>query len=97
MSVYLVAQLKIHDRDRYAQYGAGFMEIFSKYRGRLLSVEESAEAVEGEWDYSRTVLMEFPSRDEAMTWYESDEYQALAQHRFAAADANIVLINGLDT
>lgn len=96
MAVYLVAQLTIHDRERYAEYGGGFMEIFSKYDGKLLSVEESQETLEGDWDYTRTVLIEFPSEAQAKAWYHSEEYQALAQHRFAASDGNIVLIKGLD-
>ncbi len=29
MSVYLVAQIDIHDRDRYAQYEARFMDVFA--------------------------------------------------------------------
>jgi len=78
-----------------ASYGAGFMDIFQRYEGRLLSVEESPQTLEGAWDYTRTVLIEFPSEAQAKAWYHSDVYQALAQHRYAAADANIVMINGL--
>ncbi|MCB1644646.1 MAG: DUF1330 domain-containing protein [Pseudomonadales bacterium] len=96
MSVYLLAQISIHDPDRYTQYGNGFMDIFSKYNGKLLSVDEAPETMEGEWPYTRTVLIEFPSRDDARAWYDSEEYQALASHRFAASDANIVMIKGLD-
>jgi uncharacterized protein (DUF1330 family) len=41
------------------------------------------------------VLIEFPSKESAMAWYESEAYQALAQHRFASSDGNIVLLKGL--
>ncbi len=92
MPFYVVAQLNIHDRTRYARYESGFMEIFSKYGGSVLSVDEAAKVLEGEWNYMRTVLLEFPSEERAMAWYHSPEYQSLAQHRFAASDANIVLI-----
>ena len=94
MSVYVIAQLNIHDRTRYATYGSGFMEIFSKYGGRVLSVDEAAQVLEGDWNYMRTVLLEFPSEEQATAWYRSPEYQSLAEHRFAASDANIVLIKG---
>ena len=95
MSVYLVAQLKIHDRERYNQYVSGFMEIFAKYAGRVLAVDEAPKTLEGEWNYTRMVLLEFPSEEQARAWFESDEYRRLAQHRHAAADADIVLIKGL--
>ncbi len=35
MSVYIVAQLVIKDRDIYKQHELGFAEIFSKYSGKL--------------------------------------------------------------
>lgn len=95
MAVYLIAQITIHDRARYEEYGSGFMEIFSKYDGKLLAVDEAPEIMEGEWDYTRTVLIEFPSSEQAKRWYNSEEYQSLAQHRFASADASIAMIKGL--
>jgi uncharacterized protein (DUF1330 family) len=71
------------------------MEIFSQYAGKLLSVDEQPEVLEGSWDCTRTVLAEFPSREDAMAWYQSDAYQALAQHRFAASSANLAVVAGL--
>jgi uncharacterized protein (DUF1330 family) len=94
MPVYLIAQLNIHDRATYAKYGAAFMEIFTKYDGKLLSVDEAPRVIEGEWNYNRTVLLEFPSEEKANAWYLSEEYQAIAEHRRAASAANLVLIHG---
>lgn len=95
MPIYIVAQIRISDRDRYAAYESGFMEIFSRHNGHLLAVDDAPEVIEGTWPHTRTVLIAFPSRDDAMAWYRSDAYQQLAQHRFAASDADIVLIQGL--
>ena len=96
MPVYLVAQLEIHDRKRYAVYGGGFMDIFTRYNGKLLAVDESPELLEGEWAFTRTVLLEFPSKEDADSWYHSNEYQELAQHRYAASEGNLILIEGLE-
>ena len=95
MPAYLVAQITIHDRERYAQYEAGFLEIFAAHEGRLLAVDEQVETLEGAWNCTRTVIAEFPSREAALAWYRSDDYQALAQHRFAASDGNVVLLEGM--
>lgn len=95
MTVYLLATLSIHDRETYSLYEAGFMEIFNQYKGKLLSVEEAPEMLEGDWPVSRTVLIEFPSRKNAMAWWHSEEYQALAKHRRDASIGNIVLLNAL--
>ncbi len=94
MSHYLIARIAIHDREEYSKYEAGFMDIFSRYDGKLLSVDEAPKLIEGEWPVTRTVLVEFPSEESAMNWYQSDEYQKLAQHRFKSSEGNIVLLKG---
>ena len=95
MSVYLIAKITINDRQRYAQYEAGFMDIFNQYSGRMLSVDEEPTVIEGNWQCTRSVLIEFPSHEDAMAWYNSEAYQAIAQHRFAASQGNAVILNGL--
>lgn len=94
MSAYIVARITINDRARYAQYEAGFMDIFAAHTGKLLAVDEQPQVLEGEWQCTRTVLAEFPDKDAALAWYRSDDYQSLAEHRFAASDGEIALLQG---
>jgi uncharacterized protein (DUF1330 family) len=72
------------------------MDIFNAFGGKLLSVEEAPEVIEGRWAYTRTVLLEFPSEAQAHAWYGSADYQAIAKHRRSASTANLVLIRGRD-
>ena len=95
MSVYFVAQITIHDRAGYSKYEAGFMPVFEKYNGRLLAVDEAPEVLEGAWNCTRTVLIEFPTREDALAWAGSADYQAIAKHRWAASTANIAMIKSL--
>lgn len=95
MPIYIVAQINIEDRDTYARYEAGFMEIFDRYEGELLAVDEAVKELEGSWEYMRTVIIQFPDEAAARSWYDSDDYQALAQHRFAASAANLAIVQGL--
>ena len=95
MAAYIVAQISIHDRESYGKYEAGFMEIFAPFGGKLLAVEEAPTVLEGDWDCTRTIIAEFPDRDAALTWYRSDAYQALMQHRHDASNGNIALLAGL--
>ena len=95
MTTYVTAQINIQDREKYALYEKGFMEIFDRYEGKMLAVDEAPEIWEGQWLYSRTVLIEFPSAQAAQAWYNSNEYQQLASHRWAASIANIAMLEGL--
>ncbi len=96
MTAYLIAQLKMKDRETFTKYEAGFMDIFTTYNGKILAVDEAPETLEGEWPYTRTVLLEFPSKDVAFNWFNSAEYQKISEHRRAGADGNIVLIKALE-
>jgi len=97
MSVYFIGNIDIHDRESYANYEAGFMEVFQEFNGRLLAVDENQRTIEGEWPATRTVVMEFPSEEDAMAWYESDAYQELMQHRLKASSASSALVSGFPT
>jgi uncharacterized protein (DUF1330 family) len=92
MSCYFVAQIRIHDPDEYQKYLDGFDEIFSRYKGIVVAVDEDPVVLEGEWPYTRSVIIRFPNDDEAKRWYESPEYRELKKHRHRSSDANIALI-----
>lgn len=41
------------------------------------------------------VIVEFPSKVEAMAWYESPAYQEAKAHRLKAADYRVFVVDGL--
>ena len=92
MSVYIIARFKIHDRSEYDRYSAGFSAVFQKFDGKMLSVDEDPTVLAGEWDDTRSVIIEFPSKESALAWMTSDEYQAIAKHRNAGSTANSILV-----
>ena len=96
MTVYMVAQLKIHDPEGYDLYQSQFMEIFSRYKGTMLAADFKPEVLEGEWDKDRLVLMSFPDRDSFYAWVKSDEYQEILKHRVASAKGVFLLANGIE-
>ena len=71
MSVYLIAQININSRERYAQYEAGFMEIFAQYGGEMLAVDEAPTVLDGQWPHTRTVLIRFADKVLADAWYRA--------------------------
>ena len=95
MTAYVIAIINIHDRERYAEYEAGFMAIFINYGGAMLSVDEEPRLLEGDWSYTRTVLIGFDSVEAAEKWFFTPGYQDLARHRHAAAETHCVIVNGL--
>ncbi len=95
MSVYAVAQFKIHDRARYDIYAAHFMGVFQKFKGTLLAADFAPKTLEGVWDYDRLVLMSFPDKTAFYDWARSPDYQAIATDRVASAKGVVLLTEGL--
>jgi uncharacterized protein (DUF1330 family) len=96
MSCYFVAHITIHDRAEYKLYEDGFDEIFARYKGEVVAVDDHPKLLEGEWPYTRVVMIRFPDEQEARRWYDSSAYQQLVRHRLNAATANVVLVHGRD-
>ena len=94
MTVYIIARFKIHDRSEYDKYSAGFHDVFKKFDGKMLSVDEDPTVLAGEWDDTRSVI-EFPSKESALAWMTSDDYQAIAKHRNAGSTVNSILVKAL--
>jgi uncharacterized protein (DUF1330 family) len=61
MSCYFVAQTTIHDPQAYQRYLDGFDDVFGNYCGRVVAVDESPTVLEGDWEYTRVVLIRFPT------------------------------------
>ncbi len=96
MPAYFIAQISIHDPEGYQGYLQGFLEIFDRHGGRLLTVSSKpVEVIEGEWEKDGIVLMEFPSMEAAEAWKNDPDYVALAKIRQNTASTNLVLVDGL--
>jgi len=95
MPVYAIAQLTIHDRATYQRYQDRFMDVFQRYKGRLLAADENPRVLEGHWGYEKVVLMSFPDEAAFFEWAESPDYQEIAKDRYAGAAAVVLLVKGI--
>jgi uncharacterized protein (DUF1330 family) len=64
--------------------------------GRPIIFHEGPEVLEGTWPHARIVVAEFDSVEAARKWYHSPEYQAVIGERHASADADAILVAGMD-
>lgn len=95
MAVYIINNMTIHDRARYETYVRAFMGVFRKFNGEVLAVQDAPAPTEGTWPYDRTVLLSFPTREDALRWSESPEYRAIAQDRLGSTTSNVVILEGM--
>ncbi|MFC8618559.1 DUF1330 domain-containing protein [Micromonospora purpureochromogenes] len=95
MTVYALAQISIHDRQRYDRYVAAFMPVLAKYDGRLLAADERPQVVEGTWPYDKVILMSFDSRESFERWANSPEYREISRNRVAATDGVVLVADAV--
>ena len=96
MKHYFVAQIKINDPEEYEKYLEKFDDIFSKYKGEYLAIDESPSLLEGNWDYTKSVLIKFDNKSDFEDWYYSKDYQKILKHRLNSSKCDTILLEGFD-
>jgi uncharacterized protein (DUF1330 family) len=96
MTVYAIAQLKIHDRERYNRYLVRFMDVLKAHKGRLLAADDAPRVLRGEAVMDKLVLLSFAEEAQFRAWAGSPEYVEISKDRDASSDATIVLARGVD-
>jgi uncharacterized protein (DUF1330 family) len=94
---YVVAEMDITDRAWVASYVQAVTPMVERYGGRYLARTPKVERLEGDRTPPHVFLIiEWPSREAAMAFYESDEYRPYRESRIAGSINHFVLVAGED-
>ena len=95
MSAYVIVDVEVRDAAAYEEYRLQTPATVAAYDGRFLVRGGAVEVLEGEWDPSRVVVIEFSSRERAREWLESPAYSAIKGIRQRNAVTNMILVEGV--
>ena len=91
---YVVANIRVKDQEKFQQFSGMAGPVIQKYGGKVLARGPGADRLEG--DVSGVVMMiEFGSKEAAITFYHSEEYQAAKAVREACSDTDFMIIEGM--
>jgi uncharacterized protein (DUF1330 family) len=96
MPAYVLAEIEVTDPEGYKGYTAVVGESIRKYGGRFLVRGGATVELEGEWPARRRVILEFPSTEVAMAWWDSPEYAKPKALRRAHSTGRLLLLAGFD-
>ncbi len=96
MPAYFVVHVKVKDPVRYEEYKAQAPASIRQYGGRYLTRGGKTLVIEGNWTPERLVLVEFPTVERGLEWWNSPEYAGPKSLRHATAETTMVLLEGLD-
>jgi len=91
MAAYIIVGFTPKDTDKLQQYGASVPTTLAKYSGEILT-KGPVEKLHGDFAHKIQVVIAFPSRENALGWYQSEEYQALIPLRDMGMDSQFQLI-----
>jgi uncharacterized protein (DUF1330 family) len=93
---YLVGLVNVENKDWIAEYRPKTAELLKKYGANILARGAPAVVLEGDApDADAILIVEFPSLEEARTWYADPEYQPLIELRQSGSVVDFVLIQAL--
>lgn len=96
MSAYVIVETDITDAAQFEQYKAASPAAVHAGGGHFLARGGELDVLEGDWQPSRLVVLEFEDLAAARRWYQSAEYQQAKKLRDGAARLRMVAVQGTD-
>ncbi|MEO1062193.1 MAG: DUF1330 domain-containing protein [Actinomycetota bacterium] len=91
MAALWIAHVNVTDEERYGSYVAEATKILPSYGAEFIARGGRYEQMEGT-DHARNVVARFPSVDDAVRCYRSEEYQAVVGDAIAASERSVVIV-----
>ena len=94
MKAYMIVRCVIHDREKFISgYGAEAAKLLEKYGGRYLIRAPGAIPLEGiDEDNNSVVISEWPSKQRALEFWNSYEYQEIRKLREGIAECKVLVV-----
>lgn len=94
MPAYLIARIIVEDPQVYKAYASQTVALAEKMGGRFLVKGGPQTQLEGN-SPERHVIIEFPDRQRALDWYNSDDYRRILPIALSSSSRDIVIVDGI--
>ena len=92
MKAYLLGHYSIFDEKKHLEYIKHVGLIVAKYKGITKIADHEPKILEGSPEKNNTVLVEFPSQNQALNFYNSKEYQKIINFRKESSNGWVVIL-----
>ncbi len=94
MPAYVIVRVEVTDPEAYKTYTAQTPDAIAAAGGRFIVRGGPVQTLEGPEENRRIVVIEFPSLEAAHAFYESPDYGPVMALRHAAANSEMILVDG---
>ena len=93
MAAYVFASYDIKDQENYGPYVPGVVPLIARHKGEVLVADygDTVETMEGE-TRGVNVILKFPTRQNALDWYNDPDYVPVRQVRFDTCDTDTLFV-----
>ncbi len=95
MSAYAIVRATITDAERFKDYVARTPALLEKYGAKFLARGGDVITLEGDAENRRIVLIEYPSKEKALEFYNSTEYEELLVIMKESGTREFILVDGI--
>ncbi len=92
MAAYVIAQLTVTDPEGFEAYRAAVPAVIDAHGGRFLVRGSPVSSLEGEPGRPRVIVLEFPDKAAAESFYNSPEYQNILPLRLNTATGSVIIV-----
>ena len=97
MKYYFIGEIEVTDQSWVPDYIKNVTEMVERHGGKYLARTPKIEKIEGERRLMpMCVILEWPSKEAAVSFYESEEYRPYRQNRIDGAKNEFLLVAGED-
>ena len=95
MPAYVIADVNVHDPETFEEYKRTAGPTSAEFGGKYLARGGKVDVLEGQWNPSRCVIIEFPSVEKAKAWWNSQSYAGPKAIRQASAKSSFIVVEGM--
>jgi uncharacterized protein (DUF1330 family) len=95
MPAYVIVEISVHNPVEYEEYKKLSLPSLAPFDGKFIVRGGQVLTLEGDWRPERIVVLEFPSRDKALEWWNSDIYGKAKVIRQRTASTKMIVVEGV--
>jgi uncharacterized protein (DUF1330 family) len=96
VAAYLIVEVETTDEALMAEYRKHTPGLVAKFGGKFIVRGGKTRTLEGGWNPSRVVVLQFPDYAAAERFYDSTDYKPVLDMRLRAGKSKAIIVDGYD-
>jgi uncharacterized protein (DUF1330 family) len=96
MAAYVLIELEILDPQGFQEYLKLAAPTVKQYEGKAIVGGAMSQTLEGDWHPHLLSIGEFPSVEQALRWYHSDDYAPARELRLRVTNSKAIVVQGIE-